>query len=557
MPGGLREHLRPLSLLLVWLAATGLFVAATGFGQGLELRSYSLDLAGPPSTVLSVDLDSDGIRDLVVALAFTEWNQIGFEESETMDEVEGLVTVMTVIPALMDRRELHVFLGRAEGGYSDRVQPLPLDLSILSIDHGSSTFPVVALTDDGVSALILDTSDSTLSWEPILDATPILARSASLVPNLGFSRDLNGDGERDLLLPVARGIEIFLSEESGEYRRSGTTVRLPGGRTVVEDEIVRIVPLPVLRDLDGNGWQDLLTPSEDEGWNDFFLFQAKGDGDFYPALRQLHGRDALATDSEESPNPDTESVVFFGDIDGDGFAEYLTEESLEDPDAGWRKEVKEAKRPPRRYRIYESKSDFGRRPEATYLFEATGYAFDLEDSDIHLPGGLRDLNGDGRLDLITTTLDFSLLQAVRMLTTQRITIGLDFFISCQSSSGQFEAVTENDLSGKFRINLKNLRLSELSQFAGDFDGDGNIDFLQMGRGRKATIHRGRSDCRYSPEPDLKIDLREPPLDLGLVQVRDLDGDALSDLMITQPQNSRETGATSPVRLDLYLSRRAP
>ena len=64
-------------------------MAGAGFGQSLELRSYSLDLAGPPSTVLSPDLDSDGIRDLVVALAYTEWNQIGFEESETMNKVDS------------------------------------------------------------------------------------------------------------------------------------------------------------------------------------------------------------------------------------------------------------------------------------------------------------------------------------------------------------------------------------------------------------------------------------------------------------------------------------
>ena len=39
--------------------------------------------------VLSPDLDSEGIRDLVVALAYTEWNQIGFEESETMNKVDS------------------------------------------------------------------------------------------------------------------------------------------------------------------------------------------------------------------------------------------------------------------------------------------------------------------------------------------------------------------------------------------------------------------------------------------------------------------------------------
>ena len=43
------------------------------------------------------------------------------------------------------------------------------------------------------------------------------------------------------------------------------------------------------------------------------------------------------------------------------------------------------------------------------------------------------------------------------------------------------------------------------------------------------------------------------MDLSLVQVRDLDGDDLADLMITQPRDPSEAGVTAPVRLDLYLS----
>ena len=111
-------------------------------------------------------------------------------------------------------------------------------------------------------------------------------------------------------------------------------------------------------------------------------------------------------------SPESFPVVHFGDLDGDGVAEYVTEEGLEDEDAGWRKEVKEAKRPPRRYRIHRSQPDLGIDPDPFQVFEALGYALDLSDSDIKLPGGFQDLDGDGRQDLITLTLDFSLFQAV-------------------------------------------------------------------------------------------------------------------------------------------------
>lgn len=68
-----------------------------------------------------------------------------------------------------------------------------------------------------------------------------------------------------------------------------------------------------------------------------------------------------------------------------------------------------------------------------------------------------------------------------------------------------------------------------------------------------TIHRGRADCSFPSAPDTAFDLRAEPRDLSLVQIRDLDGDGRSDLMIVQPQPAAEDAFVPPVRLDLYLS----
>ena len=68
--------------------------------------------------MVAADLNGDGLRDLAVVLAFTRWGEIGVEESVEMDDVEGLVEVLTVIPSLVDHRELRVFAGRPGGGAS-------------------------------------------------------------------------------------------------------------------------------------------------------------------------------------------------------------------------------------------------------------------------------------------------------------------------------------------------------------------------------------------------------------------------------------------------------
>ena len=231
----------------------------------------------------------------------------------------------------------------------------------------------------------------------------------------------------------------------------------------------------------------------------------------------------------------------------------VLQEDLSDPDAGWRKEMKEAKVPSFEYTIYSADADLSLIGEPRVVFETQGYAFE-GDGDFSMPFGLQDLDGDGRQDLVSVTLDFSLWQAVRILATKTLSIELDFHVWCQESDGSFRGVRGLDLSGKFKLRLDDLRIGQLSQFAGDFDGDGRRDFLQMGRGKKVTLHLGRERCSYPPTPDLELKLREEPKNLALVQVRDLDGDGLSDLLVVQPQGGSADVESAPVRLDLYLSR---
>jgi hypothetical protein len=114
-------------------------------------------------------------------------------------------------------------------------------------------------------------------------------------------------------------------------------------------------------------------------------------------------------------------------------------------------------------------------------------------------------------------------------------------------------VTGLDLAGHFRFNLNDLKINQLALFAGDFNGDGRADFVQLGRGKEVSIHFGRSDCSFPSRPDYTLTLREEAKDVALVQVRDLDGDGRADLMIVQPRAPSEPALAPPVRLDLYLS----
>ncbi len=576
-----RVRRRWTELRLAWVVATAPLLAWSLFPSAaharrerLDLRLVQIDLPGAPVAVLPVDLDHDGIGDLVIVVAYTEWDRIAIDESVEMDQVEGLVEMMTIVPALADRRELYVFLGDGHGGFRRLGEPLALDLSVVTVAAGPPAEPVIAIADEGLVGLRIDPPNGALRFEPLVAVRSVLGGTGALLPDLGLIHDLDGDGLVDVIVPRAEDLAIYRGSPSGIAAEPVDVVALPPRRQYQRDTRSRTYPLPIVEDVDGDRVPDLLFRHPTRGWERFWVARGRGGGRFAPLTAPLGDADDDGAEDNDAKDddhwddadetiaigaapppaaaPDFE-VIRFGDLDGDGRAEYVLSEDLSDNDAGWRKELKEAKQPPMRVRIYPSRADLGRDVEETTAFEAIGYAESGDEDEIRLPGGFQDLDGDGRRDLVTVTLDFSLLQAVRVLATRSLSIGLDFHVWCQGENGRFRAVAGLDLSGKFILRLDDLRLGELSQFAGDFDGDGRADFLQMGRGKTATIHRGQPGCRYPVAPDLALKLVEEPKNLALVRVGDFDGDGLADIRIVQPQRADRDGSTPRVRLDLYLS----
>ena len=237
-------------------------------------------------------------------------------------------------------------------------------------------------------------------------------------------------------------------------------------------------------------------------------------------------------------------MVHFGDLDGDGRAEYVTRLEIAEEDGGLRKEMRQAKRPRLHLSVHRATHALAMEEKPLQEIEIEGYVFmdeaddDEEDEAGSASGCPRRRPRPQRRwekDAVAMTLDFSLLQVVKILTVRRIGVGLDFHILCQQSDGRFKLVTGLDLSGKLQIDIDDIAIRHVSQFSGDFDGDGRIDFTQMGRGRTVTVHRGRADCSYPTRPDLSLELREEPRDLALVRIRDLDGDDLSDLLLIHPR----------------------
>ena len=551
------------------LLAAALLASSAAGAQELTFREQSLELPGAPAALVPADLDGDGVRDLAVVVVYTRWDQIGIEERTEMDQVEGLVEVLTIVPVLLDRREVHVFLGRPEGGFAAAGEPLELPLSVLSLEPGPPGVPVVALTDEGASALRFDPEAGALRLDPLVDDPPVLAGTGAFLSNLSLVRDLTGDGVADLLLPAPDGLALYPGTGSGLAPVASARVPLPGEPPDASSPRIDY-PLPRVEDLDGDALPDLLfrVPRSPGSRGDSTRLHAVhnlGGGRFAEPVR-VYGRDEeeLSADDEGTPEdadgeeesaPSLE-LAHVGRLRPDGPASALFLESLEDDDAGVRESMRQAREPDYRLHVRPLTPELRAAETGASPSALKGYLMDDSSSDLPLPGGVQDLDGDGLADLVTVTNDITLLKAMAVLATRRLTLDLGFHPWCQGADGRFTRAPGPPLESRLTINLNDLELHRRSLFAGDFDGDGRADFVQLGRPRQIGIHRGRAGCSYPERPDVTLRLRDELRDLALAETRDLDGDGRSDLAVTHPQTVDEAGVSPPVRLDLYLTRGA-
>ena len=557
MPGGAWRGLvaAPCAALLVCLAVP----AAARAAAPLALHRAELSLPGAPAAVVPADLDGDGDVDLAVLVAWTEWGQLSVEERQSFSGIEGLVEVLTIVPSLFDRRELRAYLNDGGGRYRLSGSPAPVTTALLALDAGPPGAPLVALTDEGVTTWRVDPGDGSLVATPVVATPPVLAGSGVFLPALDFVVELSGDEWPDLMLPGEEGVDVHLGTAAGFAAAAAHRLPLPGERwSPSASGPLRQYPLPQAGDLDGDRRPDLAWRHPEHGWGMPAIARGLGGGRFAaPATLATAAagwkppsrdpRDRGDRDGAPAPVP-----VQLADLDGDGRAELVSEEEAPQEADGMRAELREAGSPRATLRFHRLAADLGSVGPVYLTLPIRGHSF-AEGSDFSLPGGLRDLDGDGRRDLVAMDFELKLRRLMGAMVTQRVTLPLDFRVWCQQADGGFRPVSGLDLSGQFKVDLERMKLRGMPSFGGDFDGDGRVDFVQLGRGRDVTIHRGGEGCRFPAKPDLVLRLRREPDHLELVRVRDLDGDGRADLMVIHQGEAEEAGESPPVTLELHVS----
>lgn len=545
-------RLRAVAFAAVFVPAVLASEPAAAGPRALSVRRVALDLPGPPATIVTTDLDGDGRADLVVATAAAQWGSIAKER------IENAVEVTDVVPALFDRREARAFLARPGGAY-ESLPPLTIPKTWIALARGTAAWPLLVLTDDGISGVAWKRSEAGGAWTvvPLVDEPSAFAGGGALLSELKFLEDVDRDGRADALIPGRDGLAVHRADASGALEREASQrVRLPGDLTrASQRHAQRSVPLPQLFDVDGDGKKDLVVAGLSESPQTVHVARGTEAGRFAPFVKMnlacLAAPPAKpAADDDDSNGPPQESrrVAWIGDLEGDGRMEIVTRESV---DTG-KSDRKQAMAPLMRYRFHHVRPDLSVDPAPYTTLDAEGYAFSGAFRDgVDLE--FLDLDGDGRKDLVTVTVDVSVWQMLRALTSKKLSIGLEFRVFSQGADGVFRKVPDQVLDEKLSLDLNHVEISRLGEFRGDFDGDGKVDFVHLGRGKKITIHRGLAGGKYPEKPDLEIELDEEPEDVLLVRVGHFDGDGRSDIAITRTRPSPEAGASALATLELYLS----
>ena len=489
--------------------------ASAQAGQG-RVRSFSLALPGRHLVSYAVDLDGDGLHDLVVA--------------HTMRDAEPPVRCLSVYP-------------QEAGGFPDRpAQTWALDpragALFLGDFTGAAGVEIGFLAPDGAYVYERDRDGyrprpRKLVHLPTFFGTP----AAADVANWAGRVDADGNGLDDLFVPTDQGVRLYLQAPA---RRFGALVDLPvvpehvpstdlastlgAGHGAPALTVSSACALPAVADIDGDGRRDILFIQGDR----LLYFLQGADGRFpdapseamqVPVLREFARKDRLEI-----------SLAQLADVNRDGRADLVV-----------------TKR-------YGNLGDFGSIESVFYFFMARPpaagaphprryYALHEPDQQIRLQGfstqdpEFGDANGDGHPDVLlsqVTTETWGKIIQLGVLREITVHYYLHLFDPRRGRFDPSAAWSRTVAIPTERMKDQNATWP-LAYIRGDVDGDGRVDYVEISGRGELTAHAGRpmygisgSDWGFSPDDFFRFVLKGRP---ESVRVTDLNGDARMDVVV--------------------------
>ena len=146
-----------------------------------------------------------------------------------------------------------------------------------------------------------------------------------------------------------------------------------------------------------------------------------------------------------------------------------------------------------------------------------------------------DLDGDGWFEGVETSMDFGLVQAVRMLLTRRGKATVEILTLEREPPHRLVSSWKQDI--RFKIDFGEARIEGLFPVLDtDWNADGRNDLLYMESDGEIALRLGKAGAR-GPSFGNRVAGQSSPFRAGRSASADLDGDGLEDLILYDPQAS--------------------
>ena len=420
-----------------------------------------------------------------------------------------------------DRRIL-VFRQRAEGfpEWADTIVDVPKGVVLADVwAPPDGPAAVVMLDRQGVLLWPWDATAQGFAGTPTRACTvpcPYRAPAGAPVLCRPIVRDVTGDARPELAVPVADGYRFFVGTPTGFAPAGGVPCDVNPRVALLEEARDNALytehfhPPLSAGDANGDGVADVLVREH----GGVAIFHRAADG-------TLPARASLVLSKDSIPRKKKGRLQFtlpieVADVTGDGIVDYfhaIPGEGVVMVFTG---------RPGR--------TDLGT-PDA--VIKTDGYALGA------LP---RDLDGDGRLDLLVGTVDrIGVMGALQVLLSKSITVHSLLYMNRGAADGTAagfpaEPAERRDVTVPLAFTTTErgfqIGTTALATFDGDFDADGRRDLLQRVGPAALGIFCGRAGGGFSDEPDRLIGV--PPFAshrFVTPHVVDLDADGRADVVL--------------------------
>jgi hypothetical protein len=468
------------------------------------------------------DLDGNGLGDLVVI------------ESERLSRSRDLF--------------VSAFL-QGNGGFKRAAPPQPLPGSVSLAGAGQFA---------GAPGLALLTPDSVVIWpwgsgrfQPereyslaVQSVFPV--RAGEIVQDMSWLEDLNEDGSDELIVPRFEGIAVLgiSAGRIGELGRMAVRPRTRFWRTLTYNAVTHDVPTLFYRDLDGNGWKDVIAFNDDQLWvYPLGLDQAHGEaagqssGGAAPEVTPWLIQD-LAPPKPFDPKVPYDPpmrLVRADDLNGDGALDLvLSKNAPTDSDFNAKSLTQ----------LYFGRKGNGARLDAfpdkpDQVYPSEGFSLPI----------VLDYNNNGKLDLIQVNVEVSFWNAMRAVVTRTVKAEAAYYF--MGAEGRYPAAPDELEGYAVGFSLNRFGHQPIAAW-GDFNGDGLPDLLLSSAKDALGIHWGRPGAVWNSKDNATIQ-DWFPIHQRRVHVIDLNGDKKSDIVLTFVRDDNRAMPDTLKRLTVLIS----